>query len=246
MAAIHILYRFTPRKNGETALAVTEVDLETANGWLQLMDEAEETITGSDEFSRIVRPQAPLSLYMWPRGDLPSEPQYLGFVETATMDAARCCGVQVPGPLPMPDLDGWQPIHKVTSFHMDNGVPVLEWMVEPEYFPGFYHAGGFTRPELLRIRRKLQCFNAEPGEQRRLFQTIENSDPHLARELVADCELLRASLTPPDALLRPEATGGRVQSLRAEDVVPLLKEADSDTRKSVLRWLGNQNVSTEL
>lgn len=246
MAAVHILYQFTPRENGETALAVTEVDLETANRWLDLMNEAEETITASDEFSQIVHPHAPLSLYMWPRGNLPSEPQYLGFVETATMDAARCCGVQVPGPLPMPDLDIWKPVHRTTSIHIDDGVPVLEWLVEPEYFPGFYHAGGLTRNELLRIRRKLQCYNAKPDEQRQLFRTIENNDPHLAREMVTDCELLRASLTSPDALLRPEATGGRVQSLRPEDVEPLLKEADSDARKSVLRWLGTQTFDLAL
>lgn len=211
MPITRILYRITPVQHQETGLAVTTIDLETTRQWLRLMETARETLRESDEFVRIARRGAPLRFYWWPGTyALPNDPKFVGFTDAATSVDTYGSGKEVPGPLPVPDLDPWKVYERETSFRLYDDEPVLEWSIEPEYYPGMFHVGGVTRGELLRIQRKLWCYGAEPDEQRQLFREIEGDDPELANRMVAECELLRQSLVAPDTLLRPGATDGRV------------------------------------
>lgn len=210
MPITRILYRINPAQHEETGLAVTTIDLETAGQWLRLMKTASETLRESDEFVRIIRRGAPLRFYLWPGSSaLPNDSKFIGFTDAATSADRHGSGVEVPGPLPVPDLDHWKVYERETSFHLREDEPVLEWRIEPEYYPGMYHVGGVTGEELLRIQRKLRCYGAKPDEQRRLFREIEEDDPELADRMLAECELLRRSFIAPDTLLRPGATSGR-------------------------------------
>lgn len=246
MPVTRILCRLDTFDTGDVGLAITEIDLETANDWLELMDKAANVLRDSQEFCRIVRPQAPISLFMWPGVfRQPAKPQFISFFEALSSTDIGGVGVEIPGALPVPSLEYWRTYNEETSFHLDDGKPVFEWRIESGCYPGMFHVGGVTRSHLRRIRRKLECYCAGPDEKAQLFQEIENNDSDLAEQMVGDCNLLRRSLVPPEVLLSPEASGGRVQPLRAEDITGLLNDDNPKMREAAFRWLGESDTALE-
>lgn len=124
-----ILRRFTLTEY-EEALAVVELDLETVDVLHRQLSTAAETLSSLSEWSRIARPGAPVSLYVWPgTAAVPKDPKFLGFVEAASSSQAVGSGVQVPGTLPVPDFEPWTAYTKETSVHLQDGEPVVEWLV---------------------------------------------------------------------------------------------------------------------
>lgn len=220
---------------------MTVFDLETIDECLEELQRVIPELKPTKDSQQIIRPGASAKLFSWERPEQPHSPKHLGFRETITCPDAHDSTVQVPGALPLPEHNEWATRRSLRSLQLqEDGEPVVKWFIRPLFaIPRFSFAGGVTRRELRRMRRKLRCYSAPPDVQRRRFRSIESDDPDLAQHMLAECELLSHSFTSPDALLRDELTKGRLHKLQPRDVAPALADGGPEMRRAILRHLGS-------